>query len=351
MIAFILLIVILGVLIFVHEAGHFIAAKKNGAYVYEFSLGMGPKLFGWKRENDETDYSIRLFPIGGYCAIAGEISEDDGFGKKLKKNQYMCNKTIPQRCIILIAGVCMNFLTGFLLLFISALIWGSVNQTTIVGSAPKNYPVSEAGIEVGDKILKIDNKKVGSWDTIILRLNLKTKGNYHTFEVEKQNGEVKTYTIKPKKVKDKDGNESVVYGIGQDATKQRGIISSLKYAFIKTGAIIKSMWLIIGNLINGNLSLSALSGPVGVYTVVGQAAKTSIESVIYLTAYLSINLGFINILPIPAFDGGHVLFLIIEGIRKKKLNPKIAGYVNLVGFALIMLLMIIITIKDILNLF
>ena len=351
MIALILLIVILGVLIFVHEAGHFIAAKKSGAYVYEFSLGMGPKLFGWNRKGDETDYSIRAFPIGGYCAIAGEISEDDGFDKKLKKNQYMCNKTLTQRCIILIAGVCMNFITGFLLLFLSALIWGSANQTPVVGTVPEGYPVSNAGIEVGDKILKIDNKKVGSWDLVILRLNLKTKNNIHTFEIEKTNGDIKTYTVKPKIEKDKEGNERIVYGVGQDPTRERGLIPSLKYAFIKTGAIIKSMWLIVGNLFIGKLSLSSLSGPVGVYTIVGQAAKTSIESVIYLTAYLSINLGFINILPFPAFDGGHVLFLIIEGIRKKKINPKIEGYVNAVGFILIMLLMLVITVKDILTLF
>ena len=350
MIAFILLIVILGVLIFVHEAGHFIAAKKAGAYVYEFSLGMGPKLFGWNRKGDETDYSIRAFPIGGYCAIAGEISEDDGFDKKLKKDQYMCNKTITQRCIILIAGVCMNFITGFLLLFLSALIWGSADQSPVVGRVEKGYPVAKAGIEVGDKILKIDNKKVSSWDLVILRLNLKTKENTHTFEVEKATGDTKTYTVKPKTVKEKDGSERIVYGIGQDVTRKRGIISSLSYAITKTDAIIKSMWLIVGNLFIGKLSLSSLSGPVGVYTIVGQAAKTSVESVIYLAAYLSINLGFINILPFPAFDGGHVLFLIIEGIRKKKMNPKVEGIINAIGFTLIMILMLVITVKDILNL-
>ena len=110
------------------------------------------------------------------------------------------------------------------------------------------------------------------------------------------------------------------------------------------------MWLIVGNLFIGKLSLSSLSGPVGVYTIVGQAAKTSVESVIYLAAYLSINLGFINILPFPAFDGGHVLFLIIEGIRKKKMNPKVEGIINAIGFTLIMILMLVITVKDILNL-
>lgn len=350
MLALILLIVILGVLIFVHEFGHFITAKKCGAHVYEFALGMGPKIFGFKRKNDPTQYSLRLFPIGGYCAIAGEDGEDDGSGVKLKKSEYMCNKTIPQRCAILIAGVCMNFITGFVILFISALIWGAPSQSSVVGVAPEGYPISKAGIEVGDKVTAINGKRVRNWDKITLILNLKNNSDTYKFTIEKKDGTIKEYNITPDTVKDKEGNETRVFGIGQDATRHKGILNAFKYAFSKFFSIIYTMWAIVGNLIIGNLSLSSLSGPVGVYSIVGEAAHTSVESVLYLMAYLSINLGFINILPFPAFDGGRVLLLIIEAIRKKKMNPKIEHAINAVGFALLMLLMVVITIKDIINL-
>ena len=352
-IALIILIIMLGILIFVHEFGHYITSKKCGAYVYEFSLGMGPKIFSFKRKktNDPTIYSLRLFPIGGYCAIAGEVDENEesGFDVKLKKDEYMCNKPIYQRCIILIAGVTMNFITGFIILLISALIWGSTSSEPYVGSAPSGYPVNTAGIEVGDKILKINGKKANNWDKISLLLSLESKDDTYVFTVEKKDGEIKEYNVKPKVIT-KDGETTRVFGIGQNSTRKYGLIASIKYAFTKLFTIIITMCAIIGNLVTGKLSLNNLSGPVGVYSIVGQARHTSVESVLYLMAYLSINLGFINILPFPAFDGGRVFFLIIEKIRGKKMNPKVEDIINKIGFCLLMLLMLVITIKDILNL-
>jgi len=314
---------------------------------------MGPKIFSFKRKNknDPTEYSLRAFPIGGYCAIAGEVDENDGMDVKLKKSDYMCNKKIWERCLILIAGVTMNFITGIFILFISGLIWGSTNQSSVVGQAPAGYPVNEAGIEVGDKILSIDGKSAKTWDKITLILNMKHEDDEYIFKVEKKDGSIKEYSVTPKEVEDEEGNTTKVFGIGQDPTKHRGLWASIKYAFTKSWSIISSMFAIIGSLITGKLSLSALSGPIGVYTIVGEAAKTSAESVLYLMAYLSLNLGFINLLPFPAVDGGRVLFLIIEGIRGKKMNPKIENGINAVGFALLMLLMLVISIKDIINLF
>lgn len=353
LISLLLLIVILGCLIFLHEFGHYITAKKCGAYVYEFSIGMGPKIFSFKRKNgnDPTEYSLRLFPIGGYCAIAGEVDENDGREEKIKKDEYMCNKPAWQRCIILIAGVTMNFLTGIVVLFISALIWGSTDGRSFVGSAPVGYPMSEAGIEVGDRILKIDGKNAKTWDKITLLLNVKHKSDTYTFTVKKTDGSIKDYEIKPKVVKNEDNTESVVFGFGQDPTRQRGIIPSIKYAFTKAFSVISTMCSIIGNLFTGKLSINSLSGPIGVYSIIGQARKTSAETVLYLAAYLSLNLGFINVLPFPAFDGGRVLFLIIEKLRRKKMNPKIENLINGIGFGILLLLMLIITVKDILNLF
>lgn len=416
MIALILLIIILGILIFVHELGHFVTAKNRGAYVYEFALGMGPKIFSFKRKKetgDPTVYSLRLLPIGGFCAIAGEVDEEDGGDVKLRKDEYMCNKKIWERCLILIAGVTMNFLVGILILFISGLIWGSTEQKSYVGSAPEEYPVYQAGIEVGDRIISIDGHKTNTWDKITIVLNLKHEGNDYVFKVQKKDGSIKDYTVTPKeemivslnkgkaddfskieylseeqskaivdyretngtfeKIEDiknvsniddltyekiknrltlKDENTTnFVFGIGQPLERKKGFIQACSYAFYKTGSILSSMGIVIGSLVTGQLSMNALAGPIGVYSVVGEAAKTSVESVLYLMAYLSLNLGFVNILPFPAFDGGRVLFLIIEGIRKKKMNPKIENTINAIGFALLMLLMIVISIKDILNLF
>ncbi len=349
MLALITLIIILGILIFVHEFGHFITSKKFGAHVYEFALGMGPKIFSFKRKNDPTIYSLRLFPVGGYCAIAGEDGENlENEDQSIKKSEYLCNKPKWQRCIILIAGVFNNFVAGFIILFISALIFGSVNPDSYLGDIDKSYPAYIAGMRKGDRIIKIDNHRVSTFDDITLRLVLKHKKKTYEFSVLKPNGKVKTYKIKP--VYDKKSNR-YIFGINQDNTKLKGIVSSLRYACIKFVVIIKSMFIIIIELIMGNLSLSALSGPIGVYSVTKVAAKTSFESVLYLMAYLSINLGFVNILPFPAFDGGRVFLLIIEKIRGKKLNSKVENAINTIGFALLMILMIVISIKDVINLF
>ena len=343
------LILILGVLVFVHEFGHFIAAKKIGVYVSEFAVGMGPKIFSFKRKkhNDPTEYSLRLLPIGGFCAMAGEVDEDY---KDVKKEQFLCNRKKWERFIILIAGVTMNIITAFIILFVQALIYGSSNQKAVVGYAPEGYPISEAGIEVGDKVIALNGYKVNTWDKMTLVLNLKNKNESYEFKVQKKDGTVKTYNVTPKVETNEDGEEIKVFGIGTDSKIHRGFISSLKYAFIKLGSIVSSMYLIIVSLFTGKLGLGNLSGPVGMYTIVGESAKVGFQSIMYLTAYLSINLAVINALPFPAFDGGRILFVIIEAINGKKVNPKLEGIMHTIGFILLMLLMIYITIQDIIKL-
>lgn len=349
--AVIYLILMLGLLIFVHELGHFIAAKKIGVYVSEFALGMGPKIFSFKRKNknDPTEYSLRLFPIGGFCAMAGEVDED-AKELKLKKKEYMCNRSKWERFLILIAGVTMNVITAFVILLLQGLIYGSTEQKSIVGYVPENYPAAVAGIEVGDRIVKVNGHRVNTWDKMTLILALKNESDTYTFEVKKANGEIKSYDIIPMTQKTEDGAETKVFGIGAGDKVYTGIISSLKYAFSKLGSIITTMWLIIASLFTGKLGLSSLSGPVGMYTIVGESAKVGFQSIMYLTAYLSLNLAVINALPFPAFDGGRVLFVIIEAIKGKKVDPKVEGYFHTVGFILLMILMVYITIQDIIRL-
>lgn len=350
-ITILVLIIMLGLLIFVHELGHFIMAKKNGVYVYEFALGMGPKIFSFKRKNkkDPTIYSLRVFPIGGFCSMAGEVEyiEDE----KVKKHEYMCNKTPWQRFQILVAGVTMNFILALVLLFIQALIFGSANPDSYVGRLEEGYPISNAGIEVGDRIVSINGRKTNTWDKITIALALKYDSDIYTFEVEKEDGTIKTYEITPKVIKNEDGTESKVFGFGQSEKLEKGVVNAIEYAFSKFASTISTMNSIIGNLIIGKLSINSLSGPVGMYSVVGQSIALGFNSILYLTAYLSINLGYVNFLPFPAFDGGRILFVIIEKIKGSPVNPKLENTLHNIGFILLMILMLVITFNDILRLF
>lgn len=350
MLAIIYLIIILGILVFVHELGHFIAAKKIGVYVSEFAVGMGPKIFSFKRKNknDPTIYSLRLFPIGGFCAIAGEVSETDT-DLKLKDNQYLCNRKKWERFLVLIAGVTMNIITAFILLFMQSLIWGHTEQKAIVGNVPEGYPVYNAGIEVGDTVTKVNGKKVNTWDKLTLLMSLKNDKDYIEFEVKKQDGSIKIYKVTPVKETMEDGSERLVYGIGASSEVERGFLTSIKYAFTKLGSIVSTMFLIIGSLFTGKLSLNALSGPVGMYSVVKTASN--FEQLVYLMAYLSVNLAVVNAIPFPAFDGGRILFIVIEAIKGSKVKPETENMFHTIGFILLMLLMVYITIQDIIRLF
>ncbi len=343
-----LFIFILGLLIFVHELGHFLTAKKSGVYIYEFSIGMGPEIKSIKGK-DGILYSIRALPIGGFVQMAGEIYEDDDT-KKIPKEQFMCNRPWYQRLIILVAGVFNNFLLAIILLFAMALIWGAPSLKPVVYDVTDGYPAKEAGIKAGDVIKSINGSKVKTLDKTQLLLLLKTKDDKYQITVEHKNAQTATYEVVPKKEKNDDGDEVKVFGIQTKTNITKGFGSSVKYAFTKFGSVVEQMWLTIVNLFTGKISISAMSGPVGIYSVVGETRSAGVESVIYLIAYLSINLGIMNILPIPALDGGHLLFLIIEKIRGKKIDEKIEGITTTIFFALLLLLMLYITIHDVIRL-
>lgn len=336
-------IIILGITIFIHEFGHFLFAKKAGVYVYEFSLGMGPRLFKFKRKNDETEYSIRLFPIGGFVQIAGENEEEEHIPKK----RQLCNKKFSQKFMTLFAGVLFNFILAFILLFILALINGAPQNTTYVGAISKNYPAYQSGLQTGDQILKINNKKTKTNDQLALELQI-NQGKVLKVQV-KRNNKIYTITMKPKKIESK-GEITYKYGFQVQDKIKHGILYSIKYAFLKIFSLINQMWYVIVYLITGKLGLSSLSGPVGIYTVVGTAAKSGFMTLIYLTAFISINVGFINLLPIPAFDGCRILFVIIEKIKGSPVNKNLEGTIHTVGFFLLMALMLLITYNDILKL-
>lgn len=341
-------ILILGLTVFIHELGHFIFAKRSGVYCYEFSLGMGPKLFSFRRKNDETVYSLRLLPIGGYVQMAGEEIEED---KNLPKEKQMQSKTVWQRFTIVVAGAFNNFILGIVLLFLIGLFCGSPETKPYIENVDVKYNAYKVNVREGDLIKKINDKWVSSIDDVMLEFQLVEKGSSMKFLLIDKEGNEKTVSVIPTKEVSENGEESYVYGIGLTNKVNNGFINSIKYSFSKFSSIFRSMFKVIGNLFTGRLGLNSLSGPVGIYNVVGEQSKQGFENVIYLCAYISINVGFVNLIPLPAFDGGRALFLIIEKIRKKPINQKTENTIHSIGFALLMILIVVITINDIIKLF
>ena len=337
-------ILILGVIVLIHEFGHFIFAKKAGIYVYEFSIGMGPRIFKWTRKNDETEYSIRLIPIGGFVQMAGEEIEDD---PEVPKDKKFSVKTFGQKFMTVIAGIMNNFLLAIFLFFLIALFNGAPQNKAIVGEISEDYPAYTSGLKEGDRILKVNGKNAATYDTLALELQVNTGKNIK-LEVDR-NGQTETVNLKPKKVKE-NGEEVYRYGFTITDEVETGFFASLKYAFSKTFSLLHQMILVIGYLVTGNLNLNALAGPVGIFGIVGTAADAGIWSVLSLIALLSVNVGFINLLPLPAFDGGRLLFIIIEKIKGKPVDPRLENTIHAVGFFLLMALMLLITYNDIIRL-
>lgn len=342
----IIFILVLGTIVFVHELGHFIFAKLMGVYVYEFSLGMGPKLCG--KKGKETEYCLRLFPIGGFCSMAGEEVDEEQI--KVPKNRRLQDKKAWQRFLIMFFGPGFNFIFAILILFFVALFAGSASYEPIVSSVEKNYPAYEVGLEKGDEILEINQKKVKTLDDVSIYLTISDKTKNTTIKVEKEDGSIVTYKLKPKKITE-DEETSYKYGIGLQSKKKYGLVNSIKYTVVKTKSLFKQMFITVESLFTGGVKVDQLSGPVGIYSIVGEQSKAGLASILYLMAFLSINVGFLNLLPLPAFDGGHILFIIIEKIKGSPVSPKTENMIHTIGLFLLMVLMVYITFNDILRLF
>ena len=347
LITLIILLFILGIIVLIHEFGHFITAKKSGVYVDEFSLGMGPVIFKYKPKNSETTYSIRAFPIGGFVSMAEKESEE----LKIKKDRVLENKSVLQRLLVLMMGIIMNFVLAIVIFFISGLMYGRPIEDAVIGVIAENSPSEIAGLDVGDKIIKINDVSIKNWDDVLLEISAKKLQENYSFEVLKGDGSIRVYNIKPI-VSDIDGEESRMFGIGSGVTKyEKGFVSALKYSIDGTYSTVKTIFKIVGSLFTGDVSLNNLSGPVGIYTVVDSVKSAGLQPILYLIAYLSLNVAIINLLPIPVFDGGRVLVLLIETITRKKASDKLEIMLNYIGFLLMIILMLYVTFNDISRLF
>ena len=262
LITIIILFIMLGLIVSIHEFGHFIAAKKSGVYVDEFSLGMGPLLFKHKPKNSETTYSLRLLPIGGYVAMA---EKEDPNNKKIKKDRILANKGFFRVLWVLINGIVFNFILALTLFFISGLIYGRPVSEAIISAVTENGAAYNAGIEAGDKILEVNGVKINTWDDFILEASAKKLKDNYEFKVLKANGETKVYNLVPE-VKTENGEETRVYGIASSGTVfYKGFGNAIKYAFIGTYENTVTIFKILGSLFSGEVSVKSLSGPVGIY--------------------------------------------------------------------------------------
>jgi len=325
-------IIVFGLLIGVHEAGHLIAAKLNKVEVTEFAIGMGPKLFSFKGK--ETLYSLRLIPIGGYCKLTGE---DESIDSPVSFSE----KKPLQRISILAAGALMNLLLGF----IALVILFAPNQslpTTVVGSVLQDAPAYSQGLKNGDKIIKLNSTDVNI-DSDISFFLYRNQDKPVDVTV-KRNGEKINLKITPHSA-----NGNFYIGYSPEIVKNN-VWETVKYAFHFEVFTAKVVVVTIVDMFTGAASVKDTSGPVGIVSEIGKAAQTGFRNVLYLLALISVNLGLFNLIPLPALDGGRILFVFIEFIFRKPVPQKYEALVHALGFLALIALMVYVTFNDIFRL-
>lgn len=328
-------IVAFGLLILVHELGHFIAAKINGVKVEEFAIGMGPQIFSVAI--GETDYSLRALPIGGFVQMYGEDTNDDEISTRDKR--ALSNKSPLVRVIVFAAGAFMNLLLALIIFTIVAMNFGF--KTNVVSSVVDNSPAALAGLKSGDKLIKIDGNRILTGDDLVMGIAL-AKGNPVEIEFE-SNGKTEIKSIKPI---EEDGVYRV--GIYSEHIKNPSIIDSFKNSFKELISMVKQTFISLKMMFTGNVDFKTdVGGPVTIIRMAGEAAKVGMWNLVNLTAFLSVQLAVFNLLPFPALDGGHIFILLIETITRNKIPAKYVNAINTVGFVLLMILMAVVLLKDI----
>lgn len=329
-----------GVIIMIHECGHFACAKLFKVKVNEFSLGMGPALF--KRKKGDTLYALRLFPIGGYVAMEGEddASEDDrAFNKK----------PVWQKMIIVVAGALMNLILGFILMVLLLTTSTDLIGTNTIKEFYPDAVSSQYGLQAGDRFVEIDGHHV--WSELDLSfLMSRSQDGVFDFVVERD-GEKVTLNDVHFATEQQNGVTLIQYDfiiIGE----QPAFLNIVKNAFTQSASIVRMVWLSVFDLVTGRYGMSELAGPVGTVDIIADVTAQAVSSgsltnLLTIMAFITINVGVANLLPLPALDGGRFLFLAIEAVRRKPVNPKYEGYVHAAGLALLLLLMVVVTYNDI----
>lgn len=334
MITIISSIIIFLLVILIHEFGHFIVAKMNGVSVLEFSIGMGPKLF--QKESNGTLYSLRLLPVGGYCQLEGEDEENDS-------PNSLNNQSPLVRLKVILAGAIMNFILAFILLI---LLMSVSRVSTEISGVIKDSPAYCSGIQTGDKIVSINEKNINDGEELLKNIK-ESQGDLNIRVIrDSQSKNIKVTPRLENNVRKIGVNFQEEYNI-----KNFSLIKGFKKGVITFLNLTGMLYKFLGMLITGQLGLGGVSGPVGVVKEIGNAAKTGVANLVFLLAYININLGVFNLLPIPALDGGRAIFILIEMIFGKKISQEKEGYIHMVGLILLLALIAIVTIKDVIKLF
>ena len=341
-------ILLFSILIFVHELGHFTAAKLSGVQVNEFSVFMGPAL--WQKQVGETLYSVRLVPIGGYCAMEGEDGGSDN-PRSFDKAAWW------KRLVILLAGAAMNFVIGVLLMVVVYLPTERVVMPVV--SSLESYCTfsGEDGLQAGDRILEVDGEKIYVQSDFSLILNL-NGGDIHDLVVERQGKKVtlRELTMEKHEVTAQDGAKKWMYGLNF-TIQNLNLAGKLQYAWNQSLDCVRMVRLSLQMLLRGQVGLRDMSGPVGIVqqmSVVAEASPTwldALRNMLYFGGFIAINLAVMNLLPIPALDGGRVVGVLVttlvETVTRKKVDPKYEGYLHGAGMLLLLGLMALIMFKDI----
>ena len=324
-------------LILIHELGHFATAKLSGVQVNEFWLGMGPTII--KKHYKGTDYMLKAFPFGGAVVMEGEDMESNS------PNSFASAKKL-NRALILFAGAFMNFVLGFVIIMILSAPIKEVATTTIDNFADGFKYSSEQGLMENDVFLEIDGKKIKNKNDITFAFNKNTTFIYDIKLM--RDGEVvvlDNFEFKPSTFTD-NGVESLRYGLNFE-TKPMNFLNRIGFSLDASVEYAKMVWLGLEQLVTGNVGINEMAGPVGITVMIGDAAKQSMASMWSFVAFISINLGIMNLLPLPALDGGRLLLLGVEAVRGKPLNAKIEGYVHGLGLIALLSFMVYVTFNDI----
>ncbi|AMO84726.1 RIP metalloprotease RseP [Solibacillus sp. FSL W7-1472] len=406
-------ILIFGSLVFFHELGHFLFAKRAGIMVREFAIGMGPKIFGMTK--GETVYTLRLLPIGGYVRMAGEdtdtvelqpgyrvalITNEENIVEKIILNQkthyqnvifleveradlerelwiegydeddqfirynvsrtasivengteqmiapldrQFNSKSVGARAMAIFAGPLFNFILAFFIFLIIGLIQGIPSEEPIIAEVMDNSVASSAGLVDGDKVVKVNGQSISTWEELSEQI-FENPNKAVTFEVERETGN-EIIELTPKAVEQEGGPD---YGqIGVMRSIEKNPLKAVVYGVEETYNMIITIGTLVGKLITGQFSIDALSGPVGIYKTTETVVTFGLYNILYFAAMLSVNLGIMNLLPLPALDGGRLLFFAVEAVRGKPIDRQKEGMVHFVGILLLMILMVVVTWNDI----
>ena len=341
-------VLIFGVLIAVHELGHFLAAKACGVRVNEFSIGMGPALL--TREKGETTYSLRLLPVGGYCAMEGE-EENSNDPRALN------NKGFWAKLLIFAAGAIMNFITGLVIILVLYAGAQAFYTPTITGFADTCPLQGEAGLQTGDRLLSIDGERIYVYSDVSLLLGRNRTGVYDL--VVRRDGQrvrLKDFPMERREYVDQSGQTYTGFGL-YFGVEEATFTGRVAYSWNNAVDFVRTVRLSLQMLLGGEAGLKDVSGPVGIVTTitdVGQSASSAsaaAQDIAYLAALIAVNLAVMNLLPLPALDGGKIFFLVINTVSMallhRRIPEKFENYVHLAGFVLLMVLMLVITFQDV----